>query len=264
MSLPYFSGAALTCAQARAVDQIALEQFGMSGLVLMENAGRNAAAAIYAELCARANVAREASQDSSLAGPVMILCGGGNNGGDGYVIARHLANARQPVVIVATLPPEQLRGDAAVNAYIAARMGIAIHRAEIGTAIEAAERALSSLCQSTDPVELGRRGAAAPRALVDALLGSGARGAPRAAAAELIRWANARSDALRIAIDIPSGLDADAGTAHDPTFRADLTLTFVAEKVGFASDAARPWLGRVLVLDIGVPEAATALACREA
>jgi NAD(P)H-hydrate epimerase len=89
--------------------------------------------------------------------------------------------------------------------------------------------------------------------IVDALLGTGSAGAPRGAIAKLIKVANAASGARRVAIDIPTGLDADSGKVGEPCFRADATVTFVAAKVGFASDAARAVLGRVVVVDIGVP-----------
>ena len=95
--------------------------------------------------------------------------------------------------------------------------------------------------------------------VVDAMLGTGAKGDPRPPMDRWINAANAirsgRSDsAVRVAIDVPSGLDADLGIANDPTFRADLTLTFVTSKVGFHQPSAGPFFGRVEVVDIGIPE----------
>jgi NAD(P)H-hydrate epimerase len=90
--------------------------------------------------------------------------------------------------------------------------------------------------------------------IVDALLGTGARGAPRGAMADLIRVANAAAG-RRVAVDIPSGLDGDTGAAAEPCFRADVTVTFVAEKLGFSVPAARALTGRVIVAGIGAPVA---------
>ena len=104
-------GVVLTRDQVRALDRLAIDAYGVPGLVLMENAGR-----------AVADVARDA-------GPVVrsvaVLCGGGNNGGDGYVAARHLHNAGCAVAVYAATAPAQLAGDAAVNANIVDRMGLA-------------------------------------------------------------------------------------------------------------------------------------------
>lgn len=214
----------LTRSESRQVDQLAIERFGMSGLVLMENAGREAARVIarrvpHADVC--------------------ILCGKGNNGGDGYVIARHLqlaqaaAAAGKPTVrIVSVVDPAELAGDAAVNANIA-------RLAEIPLAVV------------TDPSQLADA-IGSPDLIVDCLLGTGAQGNPRGLYAEAIRLANARP-ARRIAIDLPSGLDADSGGVGAPTFRADLTLTMVAPKIGFAAEAAQAVLGEVIVIPIGVP-----------
>ena len=213
----------LTRDESRQVDQLAVDQFGMSGLVLMENAGREAARVIadrfpLAETC--------------------ILCGKGNNGGDGYVIARHLQLAQAAVGgngtvrIVSVVDPAELAGDAAVNANIAAL-------AEIPLTVVTDRQPLAAAVGS-------------PTLIVDCLLGTGAQGSPRGLSAEAIRLANALP-AKRVAIDLPSGLDADSGRVGEPTFRADLTLTMVAPKIGFATETAQAVLGEVVVVAIGVP-----------
>src|SRR5690606_15091175 len=122
--------------------------------------------------------------------------------------------------------------DAAVNANIAAL-------AEIPIAVVAQPQPLAAAIGS-------------PALIVDCLLGTGAVGNPRGLYAEAVRIANALP-AKRIAIDLPSGLDADAGLPGKPTFRADLTLTMVAPKIGFAAETAKAVLGEVVVIPIGVP-----------
>lgn len=224
MGIPYPAGAALTCRQIREIDVLAIEHVGMPGVVLMENAGRGTAEFIYDRLLDPA------------ADRVLVLCGPGNNGGDGFVVARHLHNAGVKVDVVLAAPPDKCRDDAATNLKILERMGLPFIRAfephGLETAREAAEEA---------------------DVIVDALLGTGSSGAPRNTMAMLIELANAAPRARRIAIDIPSGLDADRGEVHEPCFRADATVTMLAAKTGFATPAARAVVGRVVVVDIGVP-----------
>lgn len=223
MAIPYQPGGPLTCAQARAIDAYAIESLGVPGIVLMENAGRSAAEIVYAEL-------RDPLRD-----PVLILCGPGNNGGDGFVIARHLSNAGMQVSVVLSSPSERSTGDAATNLRIYERLG-------------------GLLLDASSPVALPHVHALVARAgvIVDALLGTGSSGPPHGTIAELIRLANTAPQARRIAIDIPSGLDADRGIAADPCFRADITVTFVAAKIGFSTPAARDVLGRFEVTGIGI------------
>lgn len=225
MSIPYDSGEALTCAQIRELDVLAIEHVGISGLVLMENAGRAAAELIYALL---PNPRRSRA---------LILCGPGNNGGDGFVVARHLANAEVNVRVVLAVARERYRGDAAVNLKVLERMDVALVEATPGDAW----------------VDEFATSAGAADVIVDALLGTGSSGAPRPPIDRLIRIANGALQARRVAIDLPSGLDGDTGRPAEPCFRADLTITLVAPKVGFAAAAARQVLGRVVVADIGAP-----------
>lgn len=204
-------------AEIRAVDQIAIQQFGMSGLVLMENAGRNAAEAVHR---------------LSPNGEICILCGKGNNGGDGYVIARHLELLGRNVRIVSLVDPADLSGDAADNHLIATR-------GEIPIQIETEPSSLA--------VAIGQ-----PSVVVDCMLGTGAEGEPREPIKSAIGIVN-QLNTVRIAVDIPSGLDCDTGEVSKTTFKADHTLTFVATKKGFVMGTAATVLGRVEVLSIGVP-----------
>lgn len=219
-SKPSFtSGFLMKRDEVRQVDQVAIEQFGMLGLVLMENAGRGAAERIAAFCSPNATVC--------------LLCGAGNNGGDGYVIARHLQLLGHPVRIVSLVPLEKLSGNADANARIARKSGLPITVAEN-------EDMLGHLIRDGE-------------CLVDCMLGTGATGEPRGLYGDAIRLANSRSG-QRIAIDVPSGLDCDTGRPATTTFRADLTITFVAAKDGFRSADAKPWVGKLEVIGIGVPK----------
>lgn len=224
MPPPYLVNTPLTCAQVRELDRRAIEDFGVPGVVLMENAGRAIAEAIYERLSAP-TTAR-----------ALILCGPGNNGGDGFVIARHLYNANVNVTVVCAAPRDKAKGDAATNLRIVEKMSI-------------------PLIDVADDADLAatRGASASATVIVDALLGTGSGGDPRGAMAALIEMANAREGVLRVAVDLPTGLDADAGTTGTPCFQADLTVTLLAPKVGFASAAARAAIGELRVAGIGVP-----------
>jgi NAD(P)H-hydrate epimerase len=205
----------LTREQARRVDKIAVEQYGMSSLVLMENAGRGAAEAL---LAIDPTVTR-----------VAILCGKANNAGDGFVLARHLEIRGVTATVVLLFPPAELSPDARHNFEILRRAGSPI--IELSNA---------------------KPQAAGATWLVDAMLGTGAAGEPREPFAGAIRWMNAQV-ARRLALDLPSGLDCDTGQPAAATVRADATCTFVAAKRGFLAPAAQACLGEVRVVDIGAP-----------
>lgn len=224
MAIPYATGEALTCQQIRELDILAIEHVGIPGLVLMENAGRGVADFVFDTLV------------DPTRSRVLLLCGAGNNGGDGFVVARQLWNAGVGVDVALAAPREKSTGDAAVNLRIFERMG-------------------HQLIDAFDPTGMQATRHAAENAdvIIDALLGTGSKGAPRGTIAELIELANAAQRPRRIAIDLPSGLDADAGQVAQPCFRADATVTFVASKIGFASAAAQAVLGRVVVAGIGIP-----------
>jgi NAD(P)H-hydrate epimerase len=210
--------------QVRAIDRRAIDEFGVPGMVLMENAGRGAAEVLLS-LGAR--------------GPVVVCCGKGNNGGDGFVIARHLDNRAVPVRILLLARPEGLAGDAAINYEIVRRSGIPID-VRGGQAVDA--KSLQG--------EL-----AAAEWVVDSLFGTGLSGAVRPPLDGVIAAING-SGAKVLAVDIPSGLDCDTGEPLGATVRAQHTVTFVAPKQGFANPAASQWLGTVHVVDIGAPRAA--------
>jgi NAD(P)H-hydrate epimerase len=165
-------------------------------------------------------------------GHVIILCGKGNNAGDGFVIARHLEIRGHACRVILVSPPQELSGDAAANFAILQKIDVPIVTA-------------------LPPIEIETRDVAW---VVDALLGTGARGEPRPPFDAAIDWINARpATTLAMAVDVPSGLNCDTGQPARHTVRADHTCTFAAVKTGFAQAAAKPYLGTIHVCDIGIP-----------
>ena len=224
----------LTRAQSRAIDRWATETLGIPGIVLMENAGRGVVDVLLD--ADPALVLDRTGADRDAPGRVAILCGKGNNAGDGFVIARHLDIRGVPVRVFLLASPAELVGDARVNYEILAQ----------------ADLPLVDLSCCQDLAAALDRQAGAATWLVDALLGTGARGAPREPLGTAIEWMAGRA-ARRLAVDLPSGLDCDTGQPARPTVRADITCTFVAAKAGFRTATAKPLLGQVHVVSIGIP-----------
>jgi len=210
----------LTRKQCRLVDRLAVEEYGFSGLVLMENAGRGVADV----LCSL-----------GIVGPVVICCGKGNNAGDGFVIARHLALRGHKVEVMLWATPERLTPDAAANYKILAKSNVPI-------------KIFGDVCCAVET----RQTLADAAWIVDALLGTGAHGEPLPPLDAVIDLLNA-SPAPKLAVDLPSGLDCDTGQAARHTVRARETCTFAAAKPGLLKPEAAPYVGRLHVLDIGVP-----------
>lgn len=206
--------------EVRDVDRRAIEEYGMPGVVLMENAGRGAADLLWSQ---------------RPQGPLVVCAGAGNNGGDGFVIARHLENRGAKVTVLLFSAPGKLHGDAATNYRIltAAKTPLRIH----GTDFDDAQ--LDTLLQEAEWI-------------VDALLGTGMQGAVREPFAGIIAAIN-RAGRKVLAVDLPSGLDCDTGRPLGECVRATRTATFVAPKLGFANPESRRWTGPVDVIDIGVP-----------
>jgi NAD(P)H-hydrate epimerase len=207
--------------EVREVDRRAIEEFGLPGVVLMENAGRGAADVLLR---------------LSVRGRVVICCGKGNNGGDGFVIARHLDNHGVSVAIHLFAHPDEVTGDAAINYHVVVRSGLPV-TVHAGPAPHEA---------------VLRREFADAEWVVDALFGTGLAGPVRPPLDRVIRLMNEKGKRI-LAVDIPSGLDCDTGQPLGEVVRADQTVTFVAPKKGFAAIEARAYLGTVQVVDIGLP-----------
>jgi NAD(P)H-hydrate epimerase len=202
--------------QVRAFDKYAIEQLGIPSAVLMENAGRGAA---------------EVLRSLGIQGTIVIACGKGNNVGDGLVMARHLANAGAEVLILLFARPDELSGDAALQWNIVQKMRLPMQ-------IHADEANVATTFAAADWI-------------IDALFGTGLKGPVRAPFDRIITAINASSRRV-LAVDIPSGLDADTGEPCGPTIKAQHTVTFVAPKIGYRNPHATAWLGQVHVVDIGI------------
>jgi NAD(P)H-hydrate epimerase len=205
-------------------------EFAIPGLILMENAG---------EGCARLIEELLADPGSEIRPPFQVVCGCGNNGGDGLVIARHLSNRGLETAIHFPAPPSRIdpASDAGVHLEIARRMGIPIHADGSGLALEGAIRRAT---------EAGT--------VIDAIFGTGL---SRPVAAPELEWIEGinRSGLPVLAVDIPSGLDADSGRILGAAVRARHTFTFAAPKLGFARGAGPACAGRVRVVGISIPRA---------
>lgn len=217
----------LTRKQARLVDQLATRDHGIPSLVLMEQAGRESARLL--DQLHRADDPRH----------VVVLCGKGNNGGDGLVMARHLEQLQYRVEVVLGYPDALLSTDTAANLQRLTenqQSGLTLHRLETTREnLARLEQHLEGACW-----------------YVDALLGTGSRGNPRPPSDDAIRWLN-QKPARRVALDIPSGLDCDSGEIGTPCLEAEQTFTFVAAKPGLLLPASQPLVGTLQVIDIGIP-----------
>jgi NAD(P)H-hydrate epimerase len=210
----------LTREQVRGIDRRAMDEFHLPGIVLMENAGRGSA---------------ELLQSLGVTGPVVICCGKGNNGGDGYVIARHLENSGVAVSVLVFASAGEIGGDARINL----------------TVLQAAGTPVRFFAQPPRPDELEHLLRDAEW-IVDALLGTGTRGTVREPFCTVIDAIN-RAGKRVLAVDLPSGLDCDTGLPLGPCVRAAQTATFVAAKRGFELPGAHEFTGEVHVVGIGVP-----------
>ncbi len=211
--------------EVRRVDAWAIQEVGTPGVVLMENAGRS---------CAELAIEKLAS---AVDPHVCIFCGVGNNGGDGYVIARHLLNAGLSPRVVLCGDPGKVQGDARINLDVLERLG---HRVECVDPTDG---------DAVTRVQTFGRDASL---IVDALFGTGLRGPLRPEYQAVVEVLNALGRPI-LAVDIPSGLDCDTGLPLGAAIRAAYTVTFVAMKKGFlASEEASRYTGEVYVASIGV------------
>ena len=207
--------------QMREVDRLMMEDAGISLLQMMENAGR-----------CLATHAREMIGGHLAGQRITVLAGRGGNGGGGLAAARRLSVWGANVTVVLAQPGEELRGVPQLQLRILEWMDIPVR------------------VRDTQTVELF----AESELIIDALIGYSLRGDPAEPVASLIRMANASGRPL-LALDLPSGLDGDSGKPSDPTIRATETLTLALPKRGLLNPVARPWVGKLALADISVPEA---------
>ncbi len=207
--------------QVRSIDHRAINEYGIPGMLLMENAGRGAA---------------DLLMEQGINGPVSICTGKGNNGGDGFVMARHLEAAGHDVQVLLFSNPQDLTGDAKANYQILDRAGTATR------ALWRTEQDLPELPQILGAADW----------VVDALLGTGIQGPVREPFDRVISAINESAGKV-FAVDLPSGLDCDTGRPLGQCIQATITGTFVAQKQGFAEASSQDFTGEVRVLPIGIP-----------
>jgi hydroxyethylthiazole kinase-like uncharacterized protein yjeF len=214
----------MTRDEARAFDAWAINTIGVPGVVLMENAGRSCAELIREKL-------------RNIANPeVCIFCGTGNNGGDGYVIARHLKNSGHKITVVILCNEGKIKGDARINLDIL--------------------RALNQPIEQIDPdkadvAERIKKFAANANMIVDGILGTGLSGEVKDGYKRIINAINTLNCPV-LAIDIPSGLDCDTGEVLGAAVKADYTVTFGALKKAFTAEQATQYTGEIYIASIGV------------
>lgn len=224
---------ALTAAEMREVDRLTTERYGIPSLQLMENAGRHASNAVWRAVAGRDHVR------------VCVLCGKGNNGGDGFVVARQLKEAKISTRVLLFGQLEDVRGDAQVNLT---------RWLESGETVDA-------ITNDKDWERL-RPKVYSSNVIVDALLGTGLRGPATGTIARAIsevnqfsREATAPWPAFILAIDIPSGLPSDGESPDGPVLRAHWTVTFTAPKVGQLISSNAAACGVLEAVNIGSPAA---------
>ncbi len=217
-------------AEMAAWDRAAIHEFGLRQEVLMENAGRAAAEVALAAL---------GGADGACGLRALVLAGGGNNGGDAFVAARHLADAGARVLVLHAGPARRYRGAAAANLRLARRMGLPVARPG---------------ARGPEAAALAAWEGRAPDLVVDGLLGTGFSGPLRPEARAWIEAANRLGrEAFVLALDIPSGLDGRTGRPGPVAVAADATVCFQAAKLGTALPEAGPWTGELHIVPIGIP-----------
>ena len=213
----------LTSAQMREADRFTIEEIGIPSLVLMENAGRQVVAAI------------EAAYEERLAGRVAVLCGRGNNGGDGFVVARTLLQRGVDVAVFVVGSLAQVRGDARTNLDILGRLGVTV--VEINDE-QSWELHFSEISQCT--------------LIVDAIFGTGLKSALRGMMETVVADVNAVGIPV-VSVDLPSGLSADTAHLIGDCVQAAMTVTLAAPKIPLVLPPAEAYAGDVVIADIGIP-----------
>ncbi len=216
----------VTAAEMREIDRTAIEDYGIPGVVLMENAGRQVVNAVVDML---GNVNDKI---------ILVIAGKGNNGGDGFVVARHLKNMGAEVFVHLLADVSQIKDDAKINLDVWLKMGGKV----------------------TNPLNEGKElldtQLARSHVVVDALYGTGFKGSMRENVVPVVEALNS-CPAPVIAVDIPSGLEADTGLVQGPCIKASETVTFGLPKTGLVTGLGPEYCGRLHVADISIPHVVT-------
>lgn len=204
----------------RLIDSLAINDYKIPSLILMENAGIKSAEIILKDI------------PNFVTAKAVVLCGKGNNGGDGYVIARHLANAGISTKVFLFSDRNQISGDAKTNLTILYNMKILVEE------VLNLERVYESINDST--------------IVIDAMLGTGVDGEIKESFQSVIRFLNGQRKTV-YAIDTPTGLDCNTGNILGECVNASKTLTFIAPKIGFFLNEGPSKCGEIITIDISVP-----------
>lgn len=204
------------------IDKLATKKFSIPSLILMENAGRS--------------VAEEAKKMlRSKSAPILFFCGYGNNGGDGFVAARHLKNKGYKVLVFLIGPKKKMSDDTSLNFKIITKMKVRIKRIT-------RKRQIKAVFKNFNKSQL----------IIDAIFGIGVKDKLNNFYCQLVEKINSLPSPI-LSVDIPSGLDADRGIALPIAIEADKTVTMGLIKKGFLSSFAKKYLGRVIIADISLP-----------
>jgi hydroxyethylthiazole kinase-like uncharacterized protein yjeF len=218
----------VSAAEMKWCDEATIRDVGIPGRLLMENAG----VAVAREICSSLGDPREKR--------VVVFCGKGNNGGDGFVIARHLLNAGVAVYVILLTSPVEFKGDALANFSILKKLSV----------------------RSTPPLRIERyvrkniENLGTVDAVVDAVFGTGFSGTVKEPAFGVIEWINTQRAPV-FSVDVPSGLNATSGIIENTAVRANHTVTFGLRKTGLLLNHGQEYAGNVVVVDIGIPRIVT-------
>jgi len=209
----------VTAAEMRSFERRAIEEFGVSSRLLMENAGQGLAEMV---LCHQARKS------------ILVVCGKGNNAGDGFVAARHLMHHGRRVTVALAADPDELKGDARFNYQILKKQTsiVCLHESTLNL--------MRGILENHDTV-------------IDALLGIGLNAPIEGILAEIVKTINS-SGLHTIAADIPSGIHADSGKILGIAIQADQTGTFGLMKAGLTKGEGPSHAGLVEIIDIGLPK----------
>jgi len=205
----------VTAEEMRRMDDVTIKEFHVDVLTLMENAGR-----------ATATLARQMLRETTFAKHVACLVGGGNNGGDGMVAARHLANWGADVNVIVGTTKDRIKDVPLAQLHVLEKMGI--------------------------PILSGDYNLRDYDLLIDGLIGYGLEGNPRDKVAMIIKDANASGRPI-LALDLPSGMNATTGEVYDPCIKATTTITLALPKTGFLTSSASRLVGDLFLADISIP-----------